>query len=164
MSNRTSTATNTASASDGATPDTVQLSEKELAIRAAIIKDVTEEFSYRYIDPERLKRAIELGATEEEVNKRLKRQEAIDYAIEYSAELGRLQPDYVKRAVELGANEQWLKERIEKAIQIHEEKEKQEREKAYVEIKETVRLLEDPNTVKGEHRQSLSPYLFMQRC
>jgi folate-binding Fe-S cluster repair protein YgfZ len=151
------TASNTASA-NGATPGAVQLSEKELAIRAAVRKCVSGDLAYRYIDPERLKRAIELGATEEEVKKRLKRQEAIDYAIEYSAERKRLHDTYLQRAVDLGANEQWLKERIQKAIEIQKEKEEKEREKAYVEIKETVGLLEDPNTVKGEHPHSLFPF------
>jgi hypothetical protein len=106
-----------------------------------------------YIDPESLKRAVELGATEEEVKRRTGEiLEAMDDAIKYSVESEKLHATYFQRAVDLGVDKIWLKERIKNEIQ--EEKEKNEREEAYSEIKETVRLLDDPNTLEGEHQQS----------
>lgn len=105
------------------------------------------------IDPESLKRAVELGATEEEVKRRTGEiLEAMGDAIKYSVEIENLHDTYFQRAVDLGVDKIWLKERIKNEIQ--EEKEKNEREEAYAEIKETVRLLDDPNTLKGEHQQS----------
>jgi hypothetical protein len=56
----------------------------------------------------------------------------------------------LQRAVKLGASEKLVREEAQKAIAEQHETENKEKEKAFDEINESIGLVEDRNTLKGE--------------
>lgn len=147
MSNSNSTDRKDASAPQAqpAKVATVQKSEKEQAIIKAI-KTAFKSPGYTF-DPVSLKRAIDLGATENYLKQRL----ATYRVLEGASRSGWYNHALLQQAVSLGANEQWLREKIQKRIKKRRDEHMKEREEALQYIKETVTLLEDSNAAKGKH-------------